>query len=140
MQVSPISNVNSSFRGGLSSKIEKVAATLPTKVNANRKSIPIEYHNALVKLTAWRVFFVAAAAFGLGGFKASDIMSDKEAEDFSNAISIADIDTEAPIEIKDLTHDGSTDLILTKKDGSKMILDLKNLDIYTETSGFREVE
>lgn len=139
MKVLPISSTNTNF-GGLSSKLENAAATLSVKTNPNRKSIPIEYHNALVKLTAWRVFAIVATLFGFGGYKISDTISDRNAADFANTIEISDIDKTAPIEIKDLTNDGSSELILKKNDGKTLVLDLKNMNVLTESSGLREVE
>jgi len=141
MKILPVSITNTNFKkGGLFSKVEGTAATIETKVNTNRKSIPIELHNALVKLTSWRTFALATAISGFGGYKITDTLADKDAEDFANAVNIADIDTTAPVEIKDLTNDGSADLILKKKDGSSLVLDLKNLSVLTEFSGLKEVE
>jgi len=139
MRISPISSSNTNF-GGIASKIEKAAATLETTSNTKRKSIPIEYHNALVKLTAWKVFTLAAALFGIGGYTVSDQISDKDAKDLANAIEIADIDTTAHVQIKGITQDGNPELILQKKDGNPIIIDLKNTSIYTENSVLKKVE
>ena len=141
MKIMPVSSNDTTFKKKwLGNIVEKFAATVPTEAGSKRKSIPIEYHDALVKLTAWRVFAFTLALSGVGGYKISDVMSDKEAEDFSNAVQIADIDTTAPVEIKDMTNDGNTDLILTKKDGSKVVLDLKNLDVLTESYGLKAID
>ena len=139
MKILPVSNNNTNFNG-LASKLEKAAEVLSVKTNPNRKSIPIEYHNALVKLTAWRSFALAAALFGFGGYKVSDHLSDNDTDGFINAIQHADIDPEAPVEIKDLTQDGNKELILKKKDGSSLILDFKNKSVLTEASGLKKVK
>ena len=120
--------------------LEGMAATIKTKTNTNRKSISIELHNSLVKLTAYRVAIFFAALSGFLGFKASDIKSDNATKDMANTVQVADIDTEASVEIADINHDGTTDLVLKKKDGSKLVLDLKNSNVLTESNGLKKVD
>lgn len=144
MRVDAISKGEYTNFKGIGSKageiIEKAAATLPTKTSLNRKTISVELHNALVKLTAYRVALLFTAISGFLGFKTADRISDKASEDFANALQAVDIDTTAEIEIADINHDGSTDLILQKKDGTKMVLDFKNTDVLMESNGFKKVE
>lgn len=144
MRIDAVGNSRQTNFRGIGSKasevLEKAAATLPTKTSQNRKTISIELHNALVKLTVYRVAILFTSLSGFLGFKAADHISDNNSEDFANAVQTADIDTTAAVEIKDVNHDGSTDLILQKKDGSKVILDLKNSNVLMETTGYKEVE
>lgn len=144
MRIDAISNQgNTNFRGTgskIGKLLEGVAATLPTKTSQNRKTISIELHNAMVKLTAYRVAILFASLSGFLGFKAADKISDNNSEDFANAVQAADIDTNSSFEIGDANHDGTADLILQKKDGSKVILDLKNSKALMETTGYKSIE
>ena len=144
MRINAISEREYTNFKGIGSKageiLEKAAATLPTKTSLNRKTISIELHNALVKLTAYRVALLFTAVSGFLGFKTADCISDKASKDFANTLQAVDIDTTAEIEITDVNHDGSTDLILQKKDGTKMVLDFKNTDVLMESNGFKKVE
>ena len=144
MRISPISNTYSTnFRGAESEAgkiLEKAAATLPVKTSANRKTISIELHNALTKLTAYRVALLFSALSGFFGYHAADKKADHETADFANTVQTADIDTEAGFEIQDMNHDGTADIVLQKKDGSKVILDLKNSNVLVESTGFKEIE
>lgn len=144
MIVNAINNVGNTYFRGIGSKVsdslEGAAATLPTKTSQTRKTISVELHNALVKLTAYRVAILFAAIGGLLGFKTADKISDNDNEDFANIVQCADIDTTAQFKIKDMNHDGSADIIVRTKDGSTMILDLKNSNVLMETTGFKEVE
>ena len=147
MRIDAISNTdNTNFKGlfqkfkDVAKPIEGAAETLQVKTNPNRKSIPIELHNALVRLTAYRMALLFAALSGFLGFKVADKIADNDNEDFANAVQSADIDTNANIEIKDMNKDGSVDIVLQTKDSTTMILDLKNAKILMETTGFKEVE
>lgn len=144
MKIYAINNIgNTHFTGAestLDKVVEKAAETLPTKTNMNRKTISIELHNAMVKLTAYRVAFIVSGLFGFLGYKITDKVSDNRTEDVANTIECADIDTNAPIEIKDMTNDGCADLVLQKNDSSKLILDIKNSKVFMESNGYREVK
>lgn len=120
--------------------VESQAATIPVKTSANRKTIPIELHNALVKLTAYRMALLFSALSGFAGYNVADKMSDNDTEGFASAVHSADIDTNATFEIKDVTYDGSADIVFQKRDSSKVILDLKNSNVLEETTGFKEVK
>lgn len=136
------SSVNTNFRADgskLGKVIESTAATLDTTTSTKRKTISIELHNALVKLTAYRVALLFSVLSGFLGFHAADKMSDNDSKDFAAAVESASIDTTA-FSIKDMNHDGSADLILKTTDNETMILDLKNAKILKETTDFKEIE
>ena len=142
MRIAPISGYNTNFNGigkifSRKANVEGVAATLPENNNPKRKSIPIEYHNALVRLTAWRAFTLAAALFGAGGYVVSDKLADSDTQDFANTVNLADIDADGGIEMKDVTGDGTKELILKRTDGTDLILDLKNSEVLTQYTGLR---
>lgn len=120
--------------------VESQAAVLPVKTSANRKTIPIELHNALVKLTAYRMALLFSALSGFAGYNVADKMSDRGTEGFANAVQSADIDTNAAFEIKDVTHDGVADIVLQSKDSSEVVLDLKNSNVLIEATGFKKVK
>ena len=89
MRIGAVNNYeNTTFRGifdRVSKPVESAAATLQTKTSSNRKTISIELHNALVKLTAYRVALIFSALFGTLGYKVADNMADNDTEDFANA-------------------------------------------------------
>ena len=143
MRIDAISSRNTNYKGlgsKLGKTIEGTAATLETSTSKKRKTISIELHNALVKLTAYRVALLFSALSGFVGYQAADKISDNETEDFANTVQAADIDTTAQFQVKDVTYDGCADLVLQKKDGTTMVLDLKNSNVLMESTGFKEVK
>ena len=145
MRINPINNQvnNTNFKGigtKITNMLEGAAATLPEKSSPKRKTISIELHNAMMKLTAYRVAVIFTAMSGFFGYKAADKIANNNAEDFANAIQSADIDTNAPIEVKDVNQDGHADLILQKKDSSKIVLDFRNRNVLMESTGLKSIE
>jgi hypothetical protein len=120
--------------------VESQAATLPTKTNQNRKTISIELHNALVKLTAYRMALLFSALSGFAGYQVANTISDNDNEDFANNLQNFGIDTDVMFEIKDINHDGSPDIIIHQNDSSTVILDLKNSNMYLGTKGLKTVK
>ena len=138
---SPGDNGNAGEKASSFDKVvESQAAVLPVKTSANRKTIPIELHNALVKLTAYRMALLFSALSGFAGYNVADKMSGRDTEGFANAVYSADIDTNANFEIKDVNYDGIADIVLQRRDSSKVVLDLKNSNILVETTGFKNVK
>ena len=143
MRIDAISNrVDTNFRAGgskLGKLVENAAATIETTTSKKRKVIPVELHNALVKLTAYRVALLFSAISGFLGFQAADKIADDDSKDFANAVESASIDTTS-FSVKDMNHDGSVDLVLRTTDSTTMVLDIKNNKILMEKTGFKEVE
>ena len=98
MRILPVNSYNTQQNNtfgkiNVSETVEKVAATISTKDKLSRKTMPIELHNALTKLTAYRSFLLAAALFGFTGYQFGDKKADRENQDFANAIEVASIDS-----------------------------------------------
>ena len=144
MRIGAVNNYeNTNFRGifeRVSKPVESAAATLQTKTSSNRKTISIELHNALVKLTAYRVALIFSALFGTLGYKVADNMADNDTEDFANAVQTSQIDMNGTFEIKDVNNAGTADIVLQTKDSATVVLDLKNSNVLMETTGLKKVE
>ena len=148
MRILPVNSYNTQQNNtfgkiNVSETVEKVAATISTKDKLSRKTMPIELHNALTKLTAYRSFLLAAALFGFTGYQFGDKKADRENQDFANAIEVASIDSTKSFKVGDYTHDGNADIMVETTDGKTLILDIKNNSIYSDnsnSSGFKRVE
>ena len=146
MRIDPVCNQGSTnFRGiweKISKPIESVVTTAKATTDGNkvRKTVPMELHTALVRLTAYRMALLFSVLSGFLGYKAGDKISDNDTKVFANTVQNTDIDTTVPFEIKDMNSDGSKDIVLQKKDGSKVVLDLKNSNVLVESTGFKNAK
>lgn len=136
----PTENKTGEDKPTIDQVVESQAATLQTKTNPNRKTISIELHNALVKLTAYRMALLFSALSGVLGYQVGNNLSDNDNEDFVNAGQNIGLDTDMSFEIKDVNHDGNPDIILHQNDSTTVILDLKNSNIFVGKKGLKEIK